>query len=194
MGHILKYSMSGDDNIFDAGVLGNASDIILSTLVQESSMTTISRSYNNPITTSSTDTPPTTTIRRLIHAATTTYNFTDYLNTNGTWSNSSVPGIDSNTNSTTTHSFGDGLSNLDLIWIIPIMILIILILIGLAFLLFYCIQKTEICLLRYCSCCFRCCKCCSKTSYLLRDEHAKLADDDANVLYMREMRSGRSRP
>ncbi|CAE1304617.1 unnamed protein product [Acanthosepion pharaonis] len=181
--------MSGSsiNQTFDDDILANASNLFVSTLVQEV-ITTTSRP-DNPSTMSSTK-DPMTTVQRLVHAVTTTYNFTDYMDTNGTW----LVNVTGNGSSTTPGPFEDGLSNLDLIWIVPILILIILFLLGLAFLLFYCIKRTEICFLKYCRCCFRCCKCCTKSSYLLRDEHAKLTDDDTNVLYMRELRVGRGRP
>lgn len=184
--------MSGSsiNQTFDDDILANASNLFVSTLVQE--FTTITSRPDNPSTMSSTK-DPMTTVQRLVHAVTTTYNFTDYMDTNGTWL-VNMTGNGSNTSSTTPGPFDDGLSNLDLIWIVPILILIILFLLGLAFLLFYCIKRTEICFLKYCRCCFRCCKCCTKSSYLLRDEHAKLTDDDTNVLYMRELRVGRGRP
>ena len=185
--------MSGSSvsHAFEDDILANASNIFLSTLLQEETTTT-SRPYKTTTLSSTTTTAatttttttdvPTTTIHRFVNAV--TYYATDSMDTNGTWTDS-IPGNGTFPATRAPDSFNDHLSNLDLIWIIPIMILIVLVLFGLAFLLFYCIQRTEILFLKYCRCCFRCCKCCRKTSYLLRDEHAKLTDDDTNVLYMR---------
>ncbi|CAI9722202.1 Hypothetical predicted protein [Octopus vulgaris] len=120
-----------------------------------------------------------------------------------TMSNMSIAGLQANTNvsqtlipkttiTTTTTSHKELITNLDLIWIIPVLILIVIILFGLALLLFYCIRTTELLLLSSCKHCHCCCTgrpCrnkCTKTTYKLRDERRKLTEHDSNIIYMKD--------